>query len=86
MISAFTNNDRRVIFNDFYYVNRFIVFINFFFLQTERNYYVGSLLELELEFRTSEKSGILLSISEPEGYPALSLEFNHSKVRFSVYI
>ncbi|CAG2066678.1 unnamed protein product, partial [Timema podura] len=41
---------------------------------------VGIVLELELEFRTSELSGILLSVSEPQGYPALSLELNDGKV------
>uniref|UniRef100_A0A0A9YKQ2 Laminin subunit alpha-1 n=1 Tax=Lygus hesperus TaxID=30085 RepID=A0A0A9YKQ2_LYGHE len=44
---------------------------------------VGSLLELELEFRTSEMNGVLLSVSEPQGYPALSLELNNGKVIMS---
>jgi hypothetical protein len=37
-------------------------------------------LELQLEFRTSENTGVLLSVSEPNGYPALSLEINDGKV------
>lgn len=46
----------------------------------EKNFHVGKYLELELEFRTSELSGILLSISEPSGFPALSLEINNGNV------
>uniref|UniRef100_T1HX12 Laminin subunit alpha-2 n=1 Tax=Rhodnius prolixus TaxID=13249 RepID=T1HX12_RHOPR len=41
---------------------------------------VGSLIELELEFRTSEMNGVFLSVSEPQGYPALSLELQNGKV------
>ncbi|KAI5705223.1 hypothetical protein M8J75_013109 [Diaphorina citri] len=41
---------------------------------------IGDLTDLELEFRTSELTGILLSVSEPEGYPALSIELNQGKI------
>ncbi|KDR22194.1 Laminin subunit alpha-1, partial [Zootermopsis nevadensis] len=46
----------------------------------EEKFHVGSQLELQLEFRTSENTGVLLSVSEPNGYPALSLEINDGKV------
>ena len=39
---------------------------------------------LEFEFRTSELNGILVSISEPQGYPSISLELVRGKVRFCV--
>lgn len=41
---------------------------------------MGKYLELEMEFRTSELSGILLSITEPTGFPALSLEIFNGNV------
>jgi laminin alpha 1/2 len=41
---------------------------------------VGTMLELELEFRTAELNGVLLSVSEPPGYPALSLELLDGQV------
>lgn len=47
---------------------------------TEKNFHVAKYLELEMEFRTSELSGILLSVSEPNGFPALSLEINNGNV------
>jgi hypothetical protein len=50
------------------------------FLISEEKFHVGSQLELQLEFRTSENTGVLLSVSEPDGYPALSLEINDGKV------
>jgi hypothetical protein len=50
------------------------------FLIPEEKFHVGSQLELQLEFRTSENTGVLLSVSEPDGYPALSLEINDGKV------
>ncbi|KAE8744313.1 hypothetical protein FOCC_FOCC009036 [Frankliniella occidentalis] len=46
----------------------------------ENKFVVGDLLHVELEFRTSELSGVLLSISEPRGYPAMSLELNNGKI------
>ncbi|RZF45582.1 hypothetical protein LSTR_LSTR014741, partial [Laodelphax striatellus] len=46
----------------------------------EKKFNVGNLLELELEFRTSEMNGILLSVSQPENYPSLSLELHNGKV------
>lgn len=47
---------------------------------TEKNFNVGKYLDLETEFRTSELSGILLSVSEPNGFPALSLELYNGNV------
>lgn len=47
---------------------------------TERNFQVGKYLELEFEFRTSEMNGVLLSVSEPNGFPALSIELYGGKV------
>lgn len=41
---------------------------------------VADLLQVELEFRTSELSGVLLSITEQKGYPAMSLEVNNGRV------
>lgn len=41
------------------------------------------MLELSLELRTTQTTAILLSVSEPEGYPALSLELNQGKVIIS---
>ncbi|XP_028895887.2 laminin subunit alpha-1 isoform X3 [Zeugodacus cucurbitae] len=49
----------------------------------KRNFHVGKYLEFELDFRTSELFGILLSISEPSGFPALSLELNNGNIIFS---
>lgn len=40
-------------------------------------------MEFEIEFRTSEMNGILLSVAEPNGYPALSLELYMGKVVLS---
>lgn len=61
---------------------RIICFIWIFTLFLERNFHVGKYLELEMEFRTSELSGILLSISEPTGFPALSLEIFNGNVSY----
>lgn len=44
---------------------------------------MGALLELSLEFRTTQTTAVLLSVSEPEGYPALSLELNQGKIVLS---
>jgi len=41
---------------------------------------VGKYLDLETEFRTSELSGVLLSVSDPNGFPALSLELHNGNV------
>lgn len=40
-------------------------------------------MELQLEFKTSELSGVLLSITAPSGSPSLSLELNNGKVIMS---
>ncbi|XP_065339678.1 laminin subunit alpha lam-3 [Cloeon dipterum] len=49
----------------------------------QNTFHVGSMFELELEFRTSELNGVLLSVSEPHGYPALSLEILDGQVILS---
>ncbi|XP_035736479.1 laminin subunit alpha-1-like [Vespa mandarinia] len=49
----------------------------------KRNFELGAVLELQLEFRTSELSGVLLSITAPSGSPSLSLELNNGKVIMS---
>ncbi|XP_030080568.1 laminin subunit alpha-1 [Drosophila hydei] len=49
----------------------------------KRNFHVAKYLELELEFRTSELSGILLSVSEPNNFPSLSLELSNGNIVFS---
>lgn len=46
----------------------------------ERNFQVGKYLELQFEFRTSEMNGMILSIAEPVGFPALSIELHKGKV------
>ncbi|XP_076751939.1 wing blister [Xylocopa sonorina] len=50
----------------------------------KRNFELGAVLELQLEFRTSELSGVLLSITAPGNSPSLSLELNNGKVIMSV--
>lgn len=40
-------------------------------------------LKIELDFRTSELNGILLSIADTLGYPAFALEFAAGKIIFS---
>ncbi|XP_033151119.1 laminin subunit alpha-1 isoform X1 [Drosophila mauritiana] len=49
----------------------------------KKNFNVGKYLDLETEFRTSELSGILLSVSDPNGFPALSLELHNGNIIFS---
>ncbi|XP_017882648.2 laminin subunit alpha-1 [Ceratina calcarata] len=49
----------------------------------KRNFELGDVLELQLEFRTSELSGVLLSITAPGNSPSLSLELNNGKVIMS---
>lgn len=44
---------------------------------------MGAVLELQLEFRTSELSGVLLSITAAGGSPSLSLELNNGKIIMS---
>lgn len=57
--------------------------LNSSFFFTERNFELGAVLELQLEFRTSELSGVLLSITAPGNSPSLSLELNNGKVIMS---
>ncbi|XP_074102845.1 wing blister [Cotesia typhae] len=49
----------------------------------KRNFELNSLLELQLEFRTSELSGVLLSITASDGSPSMSLELHNGKVIMS---
>lgn len=44
---------------------------------------MGKYLELEFQFRTSELNGVLLSVSEPNGFPALSIELFDGRVSIS---
>lgn len=55
----------------------------FCFFSTERIFHVGKFLELHFEFRTSELNGVLLSVSEPVGFPALSIELHKGKIVMS---
>lgn len=41
---------------------------------------INKIVEIQLQFRTSELNGILFSVSDPTGYPALSLELYNGKV------
>lgn len=50
---------------------------------SEKHFNVGKYLEFEIEFRTSELNGVLLSVSEPQGYPALSLELYYGQMVLS---
>lgn len=53
------------------------------FFSVEKEFSVGKHLEIEMEFKSSELSGILLSIAEPPfGSPSLSIEVFNGKVRF----
>lgn len=54
-------------------------------LVSERNFQVGKYLELRFEFRTSEVNGVILSVAEPNGFPAISIELHKGKVRGSGY-
>lgn len=47
---------------------------------SERIFHVGKYLELQFEFKTSELNGVLLSVAEPVGFPALSIEMHNGRV------
>lgn len=49
-------------------------------MYTERIFHVGKYLELRFEFRTSEMQGMILSVAEPVGFPAISIELHKGKV------
>lgn len=52
-----------------------------YFSSAEKEFTVGKHLEIEMEFKTSELSGILLSTAEPPlGSPSLSIEVYNGKV------
>lgn len=67
----------------FMYVSSF--FFLYYFL-VERIFHVGKYLELQFEFKTSELNGVLLSVAEPVGFPALSIEMYNGKVSEPLYI
>lgn len=49
----------------------------------ERNFNVGKFMDVDLELRTSEVNGILMSVAEPiNGFPAFSLEISNGNVSF----
>lgn len=74
-MSRWQKNKTISIFTDLF--NRVCAFFS------ENEFYVGALLKLSLELRTTQTTAVLLSVSEPEGYPALSLELNQGKVIIS---
>lgn len=47
---------------------------------SERIFQVGKYLELRFEFRTSEMQGVILSVTEPVNFPAISIELHKGKV------
>lgn len=49
----------------------------------EKEFELGAVLELQMEFRTSEMTGVLLSITGLDGSPSLSLELHNGKVIMS---
>lgn len=58
----------------------FIHFLFIYIFVLDKEFVINKVLELQLEFRTSITSGVLLSIADQSGKPALSLEINDSKV------
>lgn len=58
-----------------------IDFYLFFWGILERSFQVGKNLELRFEFRTTEVNGVILSVAEPNGFPAISIELHKGKVR-----
>jgi hypothetical protein len=46
----------------------------------ERDYFVGQEYNVRIDFRTNKLNGILLSISNPEGHPALAFEVLDGRV------
>jgi laminin alpha 1/2 len=54
--------------------------VRFSFEITEKEFNVGKHLEIEMEFKTSELNGILLSVSESTGTPSLSIEISDGVV------
>lgn len=54
-------------------------------LIAEKNFNVGKYMELQFEFRTSELNGVLLSVAEPNGFPALSIEILGGIVCIAVF-
>lgn len=55
------------------------------FSLSERIFHVGKYLELQFEFKTSELNGVLLSVAEPVGFPALSIEMHNGKVSYQLH-
>ncbi|EAT47381.1 AAEL001477-PA [Aedes aegypti] len=51
----------------------------------KRNFNVGKFMDVDLELRTSEVNGILMSVAEPiNGFPAFSLEISNGNVILSI--
>lgn len=48
---------------------------------TAQNFKVGDGLTISLEFRTNKQNGIFLTISDPGGFPAMTLELHNGKVK-----
>lgn len=47
----------------------------------ERNFNVGKFMDVDLELRTSEVNGVLMSVADPiNGFPAFSLEISNGNV------
>lgn len=61
-------------------------FNRIFLCDLERSFQVGKYLELRFEFRTSEVNGVILSVAEPVGFPAISIELHKGKVRLNTKI
>ncbi|XP_064625468.1 laminin subunit alpha-1-like [Lineus longissimus] len=49
----------------------------------EKNYFVGQEYNVRLDFRTNRLNGVLLSISNPEGFPALAIEVIDGRVKYT---
>ncbi|KAL9706445.1 hypothetical protein quinque_009963 [Culex quinquefasciatus] len=51
----------------------------------KRNFNVGKFMDVDLELRTSEVNGILMSVADPiNGFPAFSLEISNGNVVLSI--
>ncbi|XP_037094829.1 laminin subunit alpha-1-like [Pollicipes pollicipes] len=55
------------------------------FATYDDSFQLGSIVELAVDFRTTELSGVLISVAGPPGGPALSLEITDGQVVFSVH-
>ena len=55
----------------------------YYVLVSDNNFKLGPTFDIEFEFRTSETSGVLMSMTNLVGFPSISLELNNGKVIFS---